>query len=212
MKNASSPAPVRKVLVFCGSSAGRDPAYMRDARALGGLLAARGYEVLYGGGLSGMMGAVARAAADAGGTVTGIMPPGFHRPGDYELPRGVTEKTARTLMERKEKLLAMADAAIILPGGIGTFDEYWEMAAAQDLRQHLHPDWPPQPVLVVNTNGYYDDMRRQTLRAQEEGFIKPGRENLIRYVETPLDAVAALDDAGRVPAAARRAAVPGMRP
>ena len=139
------------VCVFCGSSFGDDPAFREAAEAIGSGIARMGYSLVFGGGGLGLMGVVAKAALDGGSEIQGIMP-GFLQ----ALEPGVSpqEKLIVTphLQERKNLMLQMSDAFLILPGGLGTFDEFFEVATEAQLGVHA------KPIIVVNVSGYFDGL------------------------------------------------------
>lgn len=206
---------IRKVLVFAASSDGAAPVYRREAEKLGRLLAERSYDIIYGGGTWGLMGATAEHAAAGGCAVTGVMIEAFRQAAENTLPAGIQEFLVESLMHRKSHMLFEADAAVVLPGGIGTFDELWEIAAAQDLRFYQAPDEYLQPIVVVNVDGFYDDTIRQLEKAEQKGFLKPGRLALFEFVPTAEQAVAALDARrreGRLTARAALARAKGSLP
>jgi len=165
--------PVRKdikksgaaVCVFCGSSFGKDPAFREAARAVGVGIAKMGYSLVFGGGGLGLMGDVARAALEGGSEIQGIMPAFLQA-----LEPGVApqEKLIGTphMQERKRLMLQMSDAFIILPGGLGTFDEFFEVAAEAQLGVHA------KPIIVVNVNGYFDALDAMLHQIVETGFAK----------------------------------------
>ena len=128
----------RSICVFCGSSPGAKPVYAETARELGRLLGENGYQLVFGGGGVGLMGEVARAARAAGAPVIGVLP-GFLR--GLEPPLKSAEELIVTpdLQQRKARMLALADAFVILPGGLGTLDEYFEVITTTQLRVHAKP-------------------------------------------------------------------------
>jgi uncharacterized protein (TIGR00730 family) len=190
VKNSSarSAAGIKKVLIFCGSSAGNNLVYAQNARRMGALLGAKSYDILFGGGSFGLMGIVSQAAAAQGSKVTGIVPQAFHKAGCV-VPPGFDEHIVETLMERKSHMLFEADAAIILPGGLGTLDELFEIMEAQDIRLYDAPDEYIQPVIVLNTNGFFNDTKRQLETCVRDGFTKPERLKIITFADTPEDAI-----------------------
>jgi hypothetical protein len=140
-----APAPgaaraIRRLLVFCGSRAGVDPAHAATAAAVGRLLAGRGVTLVYGGGALGLMGVLARAALQAGGAVEGIIP-SFLK--DLEVAQaGLTELlVVDSLHTRKAVMFERADAVLALPGGLGTIDELVEILSWRNLRLHDRPVW-----------------------------------------------------------------------
>jgi uncharacterized protein (TIGR00730 family) len=153
------------VCVFCGSSFGDDPAFRDAAEAIGTGIARMGYSLVFGGGGLGLMGVVAKAALDGGSEIQGIMP-GFLQ----ALEPGVSpqEKLIVTphLQERKNLMLQMSDAFLILPGGLGTFDEFFEVATEAQLGVHA------KPIIVVNVSGYFDGLDALLHATVKKGFAK----------------------------------------
>ena len=153
------------VCVFCGSSFGDDPAFRVAAEAIGSGIARMGYSLVFGGGGLGLMGVVAKAALDGGSEIQGIMP-GFLQ----ALEPGVSpqEKLIVTphMQERKNLMLQMSDAFLILPGGLGTFDEFFEVATEAQLGVHA------KPIIVVNVSGYFDGLDALLHATVKKGFAK----------------------------------------
>jgi uncharacterized protein (TIGR00730 family) len=139
---------MERVLVFCGSSPGRLPAYVEAARELGGLLAAAGLATVYGGASVGLMGALADGALAAGGEVVGVIP---RHLSDAEITHpGLTKlHITETMHERKALMLSLADAVIALPGGAGTLDELFEVLTWSQLGLHT------KPIGLLDVAGYY---------------------------------------------------------
>ncbi|MBV9063898.1 MAG: TIGR00730 family Rossman fold protein, partial [Alphaproteobacteria bacterium] len=128
---------VKTVCVFCGSSPGARPRYLAAARRAGELIGGRGMRMVYGGGATGMMGEVARAALTSGAEVIGIRPSLLDH---LERPQGGIEMIPTPdLFQRKQKMIAMSDAFLILPGGLGTLDEFFEVVTTAQLRVHAKP-------------------------------------------------------------------------
>jgi uncharacterized protein (TIGR00730 family) len=142
---------IRTICVYCGSSPGIDPAFLQAAREFGETLARNGIGLVYGGGGDGMMGALAHAALDHGGTVTGIIP-------EFLVQREHASRGARELIvtrdmhERKRKMFELADAFVALPGGVGTLEELVEQLTWVQLGRHR------KPVLVVNIEGFWEPL------------------------------------------------------
>ena len=153
------------VCVFCGSSFGDDPAFREAAKVIGSGIARMGCSLVFGGGGLGLMGVVAQAALDGGSEIQGIMP-GFLQ----ALEPGVSpqEKLIVTphLQERKNLMLQMSDAFLILPGGLGTFDEFFEVATEAQLGVHA------KPIIVVNVSGYFDALDAMLHAIVRKGFAK----------------------------------------
>jgi uncharacterized protein (TIGR00730 family) len=153
------------VCVFCGSSFGNDPAYSEAAKAIGAGIAKMGFSLVFGGGGLGLMGDVARAVLDGGQDIQGIMPAFLQA-----LEPGVSpqEKLIVTphMQERKTLMLGMSDAFIVLPGGMGTFDEFFEVVVEAQLGVHT------KPIIVVNVKGYFDPLDTMLHAIVEKGFAK----------------------------------------
>jgi uncharacterized protein (TIGR00730 family) len=163
MENDKKTGPA--ICVFCGSSFGDDPAFRKAAQAIGSGIAKMGYSLVFGGGGLGLMGEVARAALDGGTDVQGIMP-GFLQ--DLEPAVSPQEKLIVTphLQERKNLMLQMSDAFIVLPGGLGTFDELFEVITEAQLGVHT------KPIIVVNVNGYFDALDTMLHAIVKKGFAR----------------------------------------
>jgi uncharacterized protein (TIGR00730 family) len=153
------------ICVFCGSSFGDDPAFRDAARAMGAGIAKAGWSLVFGGGGNGLMGDVARAAQDGGASVQGIIPAFLQA---LEPPVSEEEKLIVTprIQERKALMLQMSDAFVVLPGGLGTFDEFFEVAVEAQLGVH------EKPIVVVNVNGYYNALDAMVHAMIEKGFAR----------------------------------------
>ncbi len=155
---------ISSVCVFCGSSTGARPAYEAAAAATGREIAQRGLRLVYGGGNVGIMGALARAALDAGGEVLGVIPRKLYELVDHvELTRLVVTEDMR---ERKAAMAEASDAFIALPGGLGTFEELFEVWAWRQIGYHR------KPVGLLEVEGFYAPLLSFLSRASSEGFIK----------------------------------------
>ncbi len=153
-----------KICVFAASSRTIDSSYVDEAFALGAELAGRGHSIVFGGGTSGLMGAVARGAFSAGGGIIGVAPRFFDEPGI--LYEHCTEMLfTETMSERKKLMEDLSDAFITLPGGIGTFEEFFEALTLKQLGRHA------KAMAVLNTRGYYDAMDAMLRRAVAERFL-----------------------------------------
>jgi uncharacterized protein (TIGR00730 family) len=170
---------LRSLCVFCGASAGADPAYAAAARSVGSALAARGIELVYGGGRVGLMGAVADAALAGGGRVTGVIPSALV---DRELAHsGVTElRIVTTLHERKATMAELADGFLALPGGLGTLEELAEVLSWAQLDLHT------KPIGALDVAGYFGSLAAFLDHATAEGFIAPAQRRLL-LIDTDLD-------------------------
>ncbi|KAJ2862697.1 hypothetical protein GGH94_004111 [Coemansia aciculifera] len=172
------------VCVFCASHDSTNPVYNEAADALGRELVQASYGLVYGGGGHGLMGRVARGVFENNGSVLGIIPRSLTK---YE---GTTE-IGRTILvdsmhERKQLMSEHAMAFIALPGGFGTLEELLEVATWSMLRIHS------KPIIVLNTNGYYNALGDMIDKAVEAGFVKPGNKDIIVMCDTPKEAIAAI--------------------
>ena len=164
---------IRNVCVYCGSADGRDPAHIAAATELGRLMAARGVGLVYGGGNTGLMGAVARATLEHGGHVTGIIP-------EFLKQREAMLKAAQELVvvpdmhTRKRLMFERADAFVALPGGVGTLEELVEQLTWLQLDQHV------KPVLIADIGGFWRPLLSLFAHMREAGFIRPVTE--VRYL------------------------------
>ncbi|ADN01918.1 hypothetical protein STHERM_c09720 [Spirochaeta thermophila DSM 6192] len=170
---------VRTVAVFCGASEGRADGYRRLAERVGEVLAEEGLELIYGGGDVGLMGAVARGALRKGGRVTGVLPRFME--GWVERMEGVTYVVVGGMAERKVFMEEKADGFVVLPGGIGTMDEFFEVYTLLQLEQHA------KPVMLLNFQGFYDPLLSLIERMVEEGFLKASFRDLLCVSERPED-------------------------
>lgn len=153
------------ICVFCGSSQGAKPAYQIAAAALGAELARREIGVVYGGASVGLMGAVANAALDEGGSVIGVLPQSL---ADVEIAHeGLTElQIVSSMHERKAQMAGLSDGFIALPGGIGTLEEMFEVWTWSQLGIHA------KPIGLLNAEGFYDGLEAFLNRLVDEAFVK----------------------------------------
>ncbi|MEZ5611717.1 MAG: TIGR00730 family Rossman fold protein [Rhodocyclaceae bacterium] len=186
----------RRICVFCGSRFGVRPAYREAAEGLGRLLAARGIELVYGGGNVGLMGAVADACLAAGGAVTGVIPQALM---EWEVGHtGLSRlEVVDSMHTRKARMAELSDGFIALPGGLGTFEELFEMLTWAQLGFH------GKPVALLDVEDYYAPLAAMVARGVSEGFMRPENSRLLlhgRDAETLLADMAAY----RAPVPARR--------
>ena len=162
----------KRLCVFCGSSPGDNPVYSEAAKHAGAELARRGIALVYGGGRVGLMGMVADAVLAAGGHVTGVIPEALmaKEVGHRGLP---DLRVVKTMHERKALMAELSDGFVALPGGFGTFDEFFEIVTWAQLGLHS------KPCGLLNVNGFYDPLLGLVDRAIEERFIKPKQRDLI---------------------------------
>lgn len=160
-----------KICVFGASSRDLEQGYFDEAFALGAELARRGHTIVFGGGASGLMGATARGAKSRGGHLIGIAPKFFDEPGI--LDKDCDEMIfTETMSERKKAMEDMSEAFITLPGGIGTFEEFFEALTLKQLGRHA------KAMAVLNTLGYYDALEAMVQRAVDERFLTADGKDL----------------------------------
>jgi hypothetical protein len=178
-------APVH-VCVFCGSNVGRDPRYAEAARALGTTLAAEGLGLVYGGGKVGLMGIVADAALAAGGAVIGVIPRALATK-EVEHPGLTSLRVVGSMHERKAMMSDLADGGYIaLPGGLGTFEELFEVWTWAQLGYH------PKPVGMLNAGGFYDPLLAFLDTTVTGGFVKREHRDMLLVDTDPRSLVARL--------------------
>lgn len=167
-----------RVCVYCASSEAAPPQYREAAYALGVALARAGATVVYGGGSRGSMGAVADGALSVGGTVIGILPRFM---ADLEWGHaGLTHlELVEDMRERKHKLLTGSDAVVALPGGCGTLEELFEAITLKRLGLYFGP------ILLLNTDGFYDGVVRLLDHAIEQRFMNPEHREMWTLVADP---------------------------
>jgi uncharacterized protein (TIGR00730 family) len=181
-------AKLSAVLVYCGSAEGRSPAYREAAARLGRLLAEAGITLVYGGGAIGLMGVLARAVMAADGEAIGIIPRFLDS----------SEKGLRTLSRlevvdsmhlRKERMFALCDAVIILPGGLGTLDETFEVLTWRQLGLH------DKPIILVDIEGYWQPLLELMEHVTATGFAPAQTRRLLRVAGNVEEALALLAEA-----------------
>ena len=175
-----------RLCVFCGSSAGQDPVYLKTARLLGEILARNGIKLVYGGASVGLMGAVADAMLGQGGHVIGVMPQALV---DKEIAHtGLSDlRVVGSMHERKALMAELSDGFIALPGGLGTFEELFEVWTWAQLGYHK------KPCALLNVAGFYDKLANFLDDVVERGFVKPVHRAMLIVKDEP----AALVDAIR---------------
>jgi hypothetical protein len=178
-------SPIRNIAVFCASVDGADPVYRAAAVELGRKLAEFGIGVVYGGARVGLMQALAESALAAGGRVVGVIPTVLV---DLEVAHeGLTElHVVDTMHTRKALIGVRGDAFIVLPGGFGTFEEFFEALAWQTLKLHA------KPVLVLNTNGFYDTLLKFLDECVQQGMLTPQKREIVLVASTVDEALVLL--------------------
>ncbi|HLT68418.1 MAG TPA: TIGR00730 family Rossman fold protein [Microbacterium sp.] len=162
-----------RIVVYTGSSDGTDPAYLEAASAVGSAIAGAGLGLVYGGGNVGLMGAVASAGRAAGGEVIGVIPEALV---DKEIAHHDLSRleVVADMHERKMRMADLSDAFVMLPGGAGTLEEFFEAWTWQQLGIHS------KPIAVYDVNGFWDPLVTMLDRIVAQGFIAPRfRDGLI---------------------------------
>ena len=175
---------MKKICIYCGSSKKVDEKFKESARQIASILVENDYELIYGGGSIGLMGALADTAIEKGGHITGIIP-GFME----ELEWGHKEATmvsVASMHERKDMMMDMADAVIALAGGCGTFEEILEAITWRRLGLFKGP------AIILNTDGYYDNLIKQLEISIEEKFMNDTHNNLWIQITRPEEIIDAL--------------------
>jgi uncharacterized protein (TIGR00730 family) len=155
---------INSLAVFCGSKSGNNPLFEEQAKALGRLLSLKNITLIYGGGNKGIMGAVSNAVLEKQGKVIGIIPEILKDREHHH--SGITELIIVDNMHTRKKMLyEKCDAAIILPGGFGTMDEFFEMLTWNQLSIH------DKKIFILNTAGFYDHLFAFAQTMQQENFL-----------------------------------------
>ena len=173
---------LRNVCVYCGSSPGRDPAFVEAAEDLGRLLAEAGLGLVYGGGDVGLMGTTARSVLRHGGHVTGIIPD-FLRRRENMLDEAQETIVVPDMHTRKQLMFERSDAFVAMPGGVGTLEELVEQMTWSQLGRHA------KPILLVDLNGFWRPLIDLLAHMRLNGFIRPGLELNYAVAERVVDVV-----------------------
>ncbi len=169
---------MKSVCVFCGSSDAVARAYISAAREMGKVIAQRGLLLVFGGGKTGLMGAVANGALEAGGEVTGVIVPSMNT--EALAHSGLTRMdVAADLHARKARMHELSDGYIALPGGFGTLDELFEALTWAQVGEH------EKPVGLLNVNHYYGPLLAAIDHAVREGFVFPEHRDALHYAADP---------------------------
>lgn len=179
------------ICVYGAASDSIGAIYKNAGEQLGEEMARRGHALIFGGGAAGMMGATARGMSRGGGHITGIAPSFFNVDGVL-FPECDEYIFTETMRERKQKLESMSDGFVISPGGVGTFDEFFEVLTLRQLNRHQ------KPMAILNTEGYYEYMLAMMQNAVDQHFMTPLNFDLfyvsdrvgdvLDYLENPGDA------------------------
>ncbi len=195
MTSASNRPAAFSVCVYCGSRSGGRPAYTQAARAVGTWIGAHGGQLVYGGGNNGLMGVVADATLAAGGRVVGVIPRTLVE--REWAKRDCTElHIVESMHERKLLMAQRADAFLALPGGIGTFEELFEVWSWRQLGYH------DKPLGLLDVDGYYQPLREFLQSSVREGFMGDAQMALVKVSDDAQTLLKSLvQDAGLAPSA-----------
>lgn len=167
--------PIRSVCVFCGSRSGTNPAHAEAARSTGRMIATSGWRLVYGAGDVGLMGEVARAAIAAGGRTMGVIP--THLMGREQGRSDLTQVVITENMHERKKVMFMnSDALVVLPGGAGSLDEFFEVLTWRQLGLHQ------KPILILNTDGYWNPLLALVDHVIGEGFADASLKAFLNVV------------------------------
>lgn len=202
-------SPIKKLCVFCGSSFGKEEAYAKQSFELGHLLAKKNWGLVYGGGSTGLMGAVARGCATNGGYVHGVIPEALisrertddevneklkagidHHDGSTPIPdSSIYGKTTlvKDMHTRKKMMGQEADAFVALPGGYGTMEELMEMVTWHQLNIHS------KPIVVYNMDGFYDNFLKFIEDAIKSEFVSLKNGDIIKVATTAEEVIEAIE-------------------
>jgi len=169
---------INSLAVFCGSKNGNNPVYTEHAKELGKLLAKNNITLIYGGGSTGIMGAVADAMMEGGGKVIGII---TKKLVDWEHQhKGITDLSIVDDMHiRKQKMYDLCDAAVILPGGVGTLDEFFEMVTWNQLSIH------DKKIYIINSDNFFDFLLKHIQQMEKQGFLYESVLERITVLDEP---------------------------
>lgn len=163
---------MKSIVVFCGSSTGNEPEFVKEAYTLGKTMAEKQMTLVYGGARIGIMGQVAQGALEAKGSVIGVIPEFLKTREVYH--NGLTKLiVTQNMHERKLRMHELSDGIIMLPGGFGTLEEFFEMLTWAQLGLHDYP------IGILNTNGFYDDLLKMIKSMVDKGFVKKENSDMI---------------------------------
>lgn len=175
----------KSICVYCGSRAGTHPAYAREAEALGRAIAEAGWRLVYGAGDVGLMGITARAAQDAGGDTFGVIPTHLleREVGKTDLTRFVVTET---MHERKKVMVMNADAIVVLPGGAGSLDEFFEVLTWRQLGLHS------KPIYLLSVEDYWAPLSGLLTHVVDHGFADASLLDFVGTTTSASETIAAL--------------------
>ena len=181
-----------RICVYGAATPTIDPEYIRLTEIMGEEMAKRGHSLVFGGGASGLMGAAARGVKKGGGAILGVIPKFFEEEAIEAIYNDCDVMlTPDTMRERKQLMEDNADAFIITPGGIGTYEEFFEILTLKQLCRHN------KPIAIFNVMGYYDSLNEVIQQAMQKNFIRENCNTLFKitdnlnelfdYIEAPVD-------------------------
>lgn len=188
-----------KICIYGAASPTIDKEYIEKTEELGKLIALRGHSLVFGGGKNGLMGAAARGVHDNGGKILGVIPTFFIEQSAEILYKHCDKVIeTETMRERKQIMEENADAFIVVPGGIGTYEEFFEILTSKQLCRHN------KPIAIYNVLGFYDEIDSAMRNAIKKGFIKElcldlymmsdNPYEILKYIETPVTSSRTLKD------------------
>ncbi|ORZ17841.1 hypothetical protein BCR42DRAFT_350269 [Absidia repens] len=173
---ANVPAEIKSICIFCGAGTGGDPIYVKHAEEVGKTLAENKYDLVYGGGSVGIMGAVAKAVLAEGGHVRGVVPDPLFRHGSKQI--ATTIDLVPDMHTRKRTMNDHSDAFVVFPGGFGTMEEMLEMITWSQLNVHS------KPIILVNTKGYFSLFVQWVQLMVDEKFVAAGNRDIFVVCDT----------------------------
>lgn len=169
---------MKSICVFLGSSSGKHPAYLEATAALGHQMARRGITCIYGGSCTGLMNQLAESVLEAGGEIVGVTVQALKDKEAFH--KGLTRlHVVPTMHERKSLMIDLSDGFIVLPGGIGTYDEFFEVYTLRQLGFHT------KPCGLLDVNGFYEPLQQMLGKAEQEGFMKQPYQQSIVVSSSP---------------------------
>lgn len=187
---------MQNICVYCASSTQVKRSYFEETAKLANILAKENLSVVYGGGSMGLMGQLADSTLEAGGKITGIIPR-FMCEVEWNHTKLTELILVETMHERKEKMAMMADAVVALPGGCGTMEELLEVITWKRLGIFT------KPIIIVNVEGYFDDLVNMLNRAVDENFMRKEHRNMWKVVQNADEVLAAIEQSEKWDEAAR---------
>jgi uncharacterized protein (TIGR00730 family) len=195
--------PINRIAIYAGSKPGRNPAWLAASERMGTLFGENGYDLSFGGGDVGHMGTLVKAALAAGSRVKGLIDRFWHEATGSNSPVGVDETVVESREERKLIMRQDTQASVLMPGGIGSWDEFFDILAWQD-EQRYRPPFLKRPIIVLNVDGCHDRLKALIEGGKEDGFLYEESRNLIHFVDTPEDVIRILNELNATPASVPR--------